>query len=508
MVLGALLHALSMPKFSLFLLGFVFLLPLFHRLETPLKDLKKKRRPFLLFYFFSFFSYLMLLYWIPNVMMQYGGMHPTLSIFGLILMAAFFSLLTGLAGIFIYKILVRAAHDERVGRPFAAVVPLLVIPLTWVTKDLILEYIISGFPWCLTGYSQHQNLYFIQVAEWGGIHLVSFAVIFFNVLFYRLWKAKDNVQRKAVLIALLVSVVGVYSVGYYLHRSARAEAESAQTHAAGIIQPNTNNDPISRARKMGILHRIIQESTELAQQGAEFVVWPEHTVSVYPLQMQYEYQMLNRFVTQANVPLLAGFTDLGDHKKIYNSAVLFEKDRWTKYDKVHLTPFGEYILYRELLFFVKRITDEIADFTPGEAVRNLAVNGHAVSTPICYEIIFPRLVRRFIAKGGELIVTISNDSWFGRTSAPYQHLAMALFRSIENRRYMLRSTTNGVSAVVSSTGEILYRSPHHQEDRFIGHFKYLDRKTVFNRFGYLFPYLCAVLLLLYGVYYFIFYRED
>lgn len=437
-------------------------------------------------------------------MTQYGGMNATLSIFGLLLMAAFFSLLTGLAGILIYKILVNAARADALGNPFAPVLPFIAIPLTWTVKDLVLEYIITGFPWCLTGYSQHANLYFIQMAEWGGIHLVSFAVIFINVLIYKLWKAKTYVQRKAVLIVLLVSIIGIYSAGYYLYRFARAEANSVRTHTAGIIQPNTNNNPRSRAEKMGILHRLLQESMELAKQGAEFIVWPEHTVSIYPLQSPNDYNLLNRFVKRSNVPLLAGFTDLGDYKTIYNSAILFEKDRWSKYDKVHLTPYGEYILYRELLFFVKRITDEIADFTAGTKVKNLVVNGHAVSTPICYEIIFPRLVRRFIAIGGKLIITISNDSWFGRTSAPYQHLAMAQFRSIENRRYMLRSTTNGISAVVSSTGELMFRTSYNRDVHFIAHFKYLDRRTVFNRYGYLFPYFCAILLLFYCVHLFFF----
>jgi apolipoprotein N-acyltransferase len=167
---------------------------------------------------------------------------------------------------------------------------------------------------------------------------------------------------------------------------------------------------------------------------------------------------------------------------------------------VHLTPFGEYVLFRKYLFFVKRITDEIADFSPGEGVRNLHLPGYVLSTPICYEVIFPELVRDFISRGGGLLVTISNDSWFGDTSAPYQHLAMAVFRCIENRRYLLRSTTNGVSAVVASSGKIEYQSRYNTADRFIGEFKVIRHKTFFTCCGYLFPYLCICFLAAYLIY--------
>jgi apolipoprotein N-acyltransferase len=150
-----------------------------------------------------------------------------------------------------------------------------------------------------------------------------------------------------------------------------------------------------------------------------------------------------------------------------------------------------------MLFFVKNITNEIGDYTFGKSVHNLTLDGHAVSVPICYEVIFPELIRAFTAKGGELIVTISNDSWAGNTAGPHQILSMAIFRSIENRRYMLRSTSTGISAVVTPTGKMVYRSKWGVEDRFIAEFKYIKRKTLFTRFGYLFPYLCFLITLLY-----------
>jgi apolipoprotein N-acyltransferase len=485
-VLSALLYALSFPKFSLFFLGFFFLIPLLYLLDKEKnresqeqQQKRRKQRGFLPFFIFAFISYLIILYWIPRVMIRYGGLSKGLSIVSLIILAAFLSLFHGFAGIFIKK------------------ASLFMVPFIWVCKDLVIENIFGGFPWCLAGYSQYQNIYFIQVAEIGGIHLVTFILIVFNTLLYWLMRnIRHRENRKRIIAALLVSLSCVYSVGYYLYQSGVFRTVPLKTHRAGIIQPNTNNDPISREEKLRILNRLFTESLGLARQGAEFIIWPEHTVSIYPLQNPRDYNRFSWFV-KANVPLLAGFTDFRANREIYNSAILFGKEGVEKYNKVHLTPFGEYVLFREILFFVKRITDEIADFTPGAEVRNLTIHGHSISTPICYEIIFPGLVREFVSKGGELVVTISNDSWFGNTSAPYQHLSMAVFRCIENRRYLLRSTTNGISALVSPGGEILYQSPYNTADRFMGSFKYIKQKTFFTCCGYLFPYFCLIFVVVY-----------
>jgi apolipoprotein N-acyltransferase len=481
-----LLYALSFPKFTLFFPGFFFLIPLLYILDNlEIQQIRQKTQrslAFLLFFGSAFLSYLLILYWIPRVMVRYGEMSKPLSIVSLIALAAFLSIFHGIAGILIKGV----APLTQTG--------IVLIPLIWVSKDLVIEKIFGGFPWCLAGYSQYKNLLFVQIAEIGGIHLVTFVLIYFNVLIYRFIRNRE----KRTAIAILISLFAVYTVGFYLYHSNRHDNWGLDIHQAGIIQPNTNNDPITRQEKNKILNRLFRESGELAKKGAEFIVWPEHSVAIYPLQNRDDYYRFESYV-RTNVPLLAGFTDLKGFNEIFNSAVLFGKEKMQKYDKVHLTPFGEYVLFRDILFFVKRITDEIADFTPGGQVRNLGIHNHYISTPICYEIIFPELVREFIAKGGELIITISNDSWFGDTSAPYQHLSMAVLRGIENRRYILRSTTNGISAEIAPSGKIIYQSAYNTADAFIAQFKYIKKRTFFNCCGYLFPYFCVFLLVVYFV---------
>ena len=442
------------------------------------------RNAFWFFYRFSFLSYLLILYWIPNVMVYYGGMDRSLSILGFIILAAFLALFTGAAGSFIRGALKRG---------YSA---LIVIPLIWVSKELIVEKIFGGFPWCSAGYSQYRNTYFAQLAEIGGIHLLTFLVVFFNVLLYLLIR---KYRDRRLWAALAICVVGLYSVGYYLYRSTGAQTKNLEYHTAGILQPNMRNEMVFDWKgKNEKLEEFFTNSKEMAKKGAEFVIWPEFTVSIYPLQDKIRYNMIERFVNE-NVPLMAGFTDLKGRDAIYNSLMFFSKGKFQKYDKVHLTPFGEYILFREILFFVKRITDEIADFTPGKSVHNLEFNGHWLSPPICYELIFPELTREFISKGGEVLVIASNDSWYGDTSAPYQLLAMSTIRSIENRRYILRSTSNGISALIGPTGKILYRSPFGKKDFFTARFQYIKDQTVFTRFGYLFPYLCLLIFVIYFI---------
>ena len=467
-------------------------------------ETQKVKNAFWLFFRFSFLSYLLILYWIPNVMVRYGGMSQTLSILAVILLAAFLSLFTGGAGTLIKKMVIL--------RPGNLIRGLWVIPFIWVSKELVVEKIFGGFPWCSPGYSQYKNIYLAQIAEIGGIHLVTFIVIYFNVLLYLLIRSWSQAKKgqpqpesgqllknrvKRILAAILISVVGLYTTGYFLYLFNENKTSNLPFHTAGILQPNTRNDQVFNwKQKNQKLDEFFSDSRELMEKGAEFVIWPEFTISIYPLQNKSYYNRFKKFVKD-NGPMLAGFTDFKGYNEIYNSLILFEKDTFQKYDKVHLTPFGEYILFRDILFFVKRITDEIGDFTPGEQVHNLLLNNHPVSTPICYELIFPELVREFIVKGGEVIIIASNDSWYGDTSAPYQLLAMSIFRSIETRRYILRSTTNGISALIAPSGEILYQSPFNTKDTFTAKFKYNKRKTIFIHFGYLFPYFCIIFFLVY-----------
>lgn len=417
-------------------------------------------------------------------MIEYGRMNLFIGILGLIILSAFISLFFAISGVLIKKSL------------FMGNISFILIPSIWISKDIILEKIFGGFPWCFAGYSQYKNIFFIQTSELGGIYLISFILIFINLLIYKLFVKRE----KRFLFLLLFVVFLNYSLGFFLYLKNSKTENRITVHHAGIIQPNTGQNYSSKTIWRRVtLGELLNDSKILHERGAEFVIWPEFTLSIYPLQNRSKLNEILDF-THFNIPVFAGFTDFKNSNEIYNSMILFDKNRKVKkYDKTHLVPYGEYILFKNILFFMKKITNEVSEFTPGKSIHNLVLDVHKISTPICYELIYPDLVREFVSKGGELIIIISNDSWYGTSSAPYQLLAMTALRAVETRRYILRSTSNGISALIDSAGKIRIKIPLNKKADFIAPFKFKNSKTFYVKYGYLFPYI----LLIFTVFFFL-----
>ncbi len=412
-------------------------------------------------------------------MVYYGGMNRLLGLLGIFILSAYISFFFGLAGILISRF---SEHHFK---------SLILIPSVWVTKDLVLEKLFGGFPWEFAGYSQYKNTLMIQLSEIGGVHFITFLIIFINVLLFLLIKYR----KKKYVFALIITIVSIYSTGFFLGRYDKAIEAGVTSHTVGIIQPNTGQNISGQGKWRRVtLNDLFEESIILEQRGAEFVIWPEYSIGLAPLQNKFIYNRFTDF-SMNHIPLFAGFTDYRSSDEMYNSIMLFDRENFLKYDKFRLVPFGEYIPFKKLFFFINKITDEISDFTAGKGIFNLKVLGTKVSTPICYEIIYPRIVRDFISKGGRAIILISNDSWYGTTSAPYQLLSMSVFRSIENRRYLLRSTSNGISAVIDPRGKIIKKIPLNTEDSFTSEFKFRKRVTFYTRIGFIFPYITTLLVL-------------
>jgi apolipoprotein N-acyltransferase len=162
------------------------------------------------------------------------------------------------------------------------------------------------------------------------------------------------------------------------------------------------------------------------------------------------------------------------------------------YRKMHLVPWGEYVPWRRLLFFVSPLVETIGDFSPGDRAAVLPVGSHWISTAICYEIVYPNLVRQFVRGGSELLTTITNDAWFGATSAPYQHFEQASMRAIEQGRYLVRAANTGISGIVDPYGRVLARSGIYQPSVIVGEARFLTVSTVYSRTGDVFAYACLV----------------
>lgn len=188
------------------------------------------------------------------------------------------------------------------------------------------------------------------------------------------------------------------------------------------------------------------------------------------------------------------FRDVAGTPIYFNSAFFLDQNgtELGVYDKIHLVPFGEYIPWRKIFSFSETISKDVGNFHPGENHLTVPLRGRPANVIICFEAIFPDLTRAFIRRGSELIINLTNDAWYGNTSAPYQHLAMARWRAIESRRYLLRAANSGISAIIAPSGKIEVKTGLLREDSAIGGFSFLKGETFYVRYGGIFPILCVI----------------
>jgi apolipoprotein N-acyltransferase len=231
-------------------------------------------------------------------------------------------------------------------------------------------------------------------------------------------------------------------------------------------------------------------------QGATLVLWPESST---PFRFEDDPAGAGRvrgIARQSHVSILLGSDEVvqGTPVRYYNSAFLVGDDGRAAgvYRKIHLVPFGEYVPFKRVFFFAAPLVEAVSDFSPGQEAVVLPVGAHRLSTSICYEIIYPALVRDFIVNGSELLTTITNDAWFGATSAPYQHFEQASMRAIEEGRYLVRSANTGISGIVDPYGHVLAETPIFERAVTVGEARFLRTQTVYSRVGDVFAYASVV----------------
>jgi apolipoprotein N-acyltransferase len=237
---------------------------------------------------------------------------------------------------------------------------------------------------------------------------------------------------------------------------------------------------------------------QLRAGAVDILILPE---SPSPLSFQYDadyrssIQQLARRYPLGIVFSNIAFAGEGTGHGYYNSAYFLDREgnERGRYDKIHLVPFGEYVPLKKLFFFVESISKDVSDFQPGTQYVSVPIDDHRVSVVICFEAVFPRLVRQFVNRGAALLINLSNDRWYGDSAAPYQHLAMARWRAVENRRYLLRATNSGISAVIDPVGRVRSRSRLLCEDVCVGRFGFVGGSCFYARYGDVFVFLCVII---------------
>lgn len=391
--------------------------------------------------------------------------------------------------------------------------PALALALAWVTFEYVRGHFpFGGFPWALMAYSQEKFLPMIQVAEFTGPYGVSFVLVLTNAalaLALRVLiagrKSGDDPGgaktpggwKRALAVALAAAIVPpVLCAGYGLVRMPMVDRAFSERHevGVGIVQANIPQDlKWEEEFFLWSMEEHIKLSRKVMAHEPRLVMWPEAAVTarggfLYHWRRRSEVIMM---LSQVNAHLLTGAMiarDCGKERLCwYNSAVLLSPGAQSlegTYAKMHLVPFSEYVPMSRLLFFADAIAQGNAgSTTAGKEVQLLAVPEGRFGCVICYEVIFPELVRRFVDEGAVFMTTITNDAWFGKSGAPYQHHSNVVFRSIENRVYFLRSANTGISSCVDPNGRIVHQTDIYVPAAFNTTIKTSPIRTFYTAFG-------------------------
>jgi apolipoprotein N-acyltransferase len=357
-------------------------------------------------------------------------------------------------------------------------------PFLWVGGEWLRGHLLGGFPWGTLGYSQHLRLPVIQIAELGGVHAVSLVLVAVNAavagVFLLGWR---SALTGLTLAALLVGV----TLGFGVWRLRTPVLPEPEQVAVAIMQPSIEQPLKWNPEFATVVLRIYQELTR--QAGAErpgLLVWPETAAPTALRRDPTLLRTLTTMSTEIHAPLLVGSIDVldGSPTRITNTAFLLtERGIVDRYDKIHLVPFGEFVPLSRVIGFVRSWAEFIADLEPGSRAVVFQGPPAPFGVVICYEGIFPDLFRQFVNNGARMMVNMTNDGWFGRTSGPPQHLGMYPFRAVEHRIAIVRAANTGISAFIAPTGQVIRRLSLYQRGVMTERVPLRQTTTLFTRLG-------------------------
>lgn len=505
-ILSGLLLVLSFPKIDLYLLAWFAFIPLLVFLYD-----KNKKEAFKAGFFFGIVYFFGTTYWIYHSINKYGSIPFVPSILIVLLLCLYLSLYPALFS-FLYS-----SYIRKTDLPV-----MLVAPVFWTVLEFVRSYAITGFPWSSLGYSQYKFLSFIQIADITGVYGISFLLVAINGAFADAFLLKKRRLQRPLyslvptisgFVILFIALLLIFSYGLYKLNQKRDGFNIRAAIIQGNIEQDKKWDP---AYQNAVINTYRELSLSASHDNPHIIVWPETSVPFYFGRDREFTENLVSFQKQLNSYLLFGSVLAKDQKTnsvesqgsmvkrtahdaqrqtLYtNSAVLLDKNGNVSYiyDKIHLVPFGEYVPLRRLLFFVDKLVVGVGDYIAGDSYIKAVTPFGSFGTLICYEIIFPGLVRKFYVRGGDFIVTITNDAWFGNTHGPYQHFSMAVFRAIENRKPVIRAANTGISGFIDSSGRIVGTTKLFDRTFLVKDIKTDRTLTPYTKYGDIFSYLCIV----------------
>ena len=417
-------------------------------------------------------------YWTSTVLSEFGQVPAPIAIAGMLLLAAYMA---------IYPAVAMAITSRVVAR--VGGVGLFVLPAAWTGTEYLRGVLFGGFPWVPLGNSQIAVIPVAQLASVLGVYGVTLLVALVNTAIAAALLTAGRQRTLAIGLAA-ASVAGVGAWGTWRVADASLTRQGTALRV-GLIQANiAQEDKWDSRQARRIFTTYLAMTRHAVRGGAELVLWPESSTPFTFEEDPEGQRQLRDLVREVRVPILFGSdqTVPGPPRRHYNAAFLLDATGATSavYRKMHLVPFGEYVPLASWLSFFPPLVQTLAGFepfSPGEAVVMLPVGGRQASTAICYEVVYPGLIRDAVLQGSELLTTITNDGWYGRSSAPFQHWDMAAMRAIEQGRYLARAANTGISGVVDPYGQVVRKSEIFKEVDLIEEVRLLQHRTIYSRIG-------------------------
>ena len=477
------LLALSFPKFGHPACGWVALVPLMLALRGlgPLGRPQAigARHAFLLGWWAGLVYFAGTVYWTSGVLAQFGGLPMPVATLAMLLLAGYLALYPAAAAAVIAGCL--PGFGDRA---------LALVPAAWTATEFMRGAFFGGFPWVPLGNSQVEVLPIAQMASVAGVYGLSAFVAAVNVAVAAAFLSRGRTRWTTVGVA----VAGIAAAGAWgSWRIARADLlDGAPPLQVGLVQANiAQADKWDPRQARRIITTYMAMSRDVVRRGAQYVMWPESSTPAMFEEDAATNETVRALAAELRVPLLFGSDQFerGADPRYYNAAFLVGPDGRTQavYRKIQLVPFGEFFPLQRWLSFVSPLVERAAPFAAGTSVVMLPAGTHQASTAICYEVVYPRLAREAVLAGSELLTTITNDAWYGQTSAPFQHFAMASMRSIEQGRYLARAANTGVSGVVDPYGRVTQRSRVFEQVGIVGEVRFIRARTVYAAVGDVVP---------------------
>ncbi|MGO9602009.1 MAG: apolipoprotein N-acyltransferase [Candidatus Binataceae bacterium] len=489
--------ALAFPKIDLSLFAWVAFIPLFYAIDG-----ESLWRVFGWAWLAGFSFFVGSMYWIAIPLHDFADVRMSIAILPMLLLAgilAIYSAIAVWAGEF-------SARRLRI--------PMVVtMPIAWTAVEWVRTYFPIGFPWNLVGYAAYTHLTLIQFAEFTGVYGISALIVFFNAVVYVVLFRRDRPRMQVLslssLTVLMLILWGFGNFRLWQLKHATPQGSLRVAMVQGNIPQSLKWDPNFLPQSFQVYQEL---SVAAAKRGVDLIVWPEAAAAFffqpddrYPPEFtaDAEYrEALLKLATTLGDPILFGapaLTARDGHLGFFNRADLVsgQGEVVAHYDKVNLVPFGEYVPARKVLgYFVNRVIQGFGDLFPGEEQTLFPVKGVELGVLICYESVFPNFTRRLVNEGADVLVNITNDAWYGESSAPFQALAMASMRSVETKVPMIRSANTGISTIINPSGEITARTAIFTRDMEIEDVPWRPVRTVYTIVGDLFSQICFALTLI------------